>query len=70
MFVPPKNDRKEQYSIRFLALFKERNWFNRLSKWKFNYKIKKKQGTKNHISFFKKNILKDLETNETIKQNK
>ena len=29
-----------------------------------------RQGTRNHISFFKKNILKDLETNETIKQNK
>ena len=65
MFVPAANETKNKYSCRCWALFKNRNSFNRFYKWKFNYKY-----TAQKPYFFKKIIPKDVETDETIEQNK
>ena len=59
---------KKQYSCRYGAFFKHRNCFSRLWKWNFNYKNKNKPGRK--AIFFEKDIPKDIEIDETIKQSK
>ena len=62
MFVPPKNETKNQYSLQMLVIFQAQKLNQHTLKIKNQLQ---KQGEK--TIFFKKNKPKDIERDETIK---